>query len=109
MPMKVWIQVLIQNSVPNFEKKNRIGRCPKFDGDAKQTLEIRVEQGEAVRLYISSKQLECEDEINKEQTIFGNKVKYTIFSHSGSFLLVDFNLHIFRVLGIEFILDSRFT
>ena len=62
-----------------------------------------------VRLYISRKQLECEDEINKEQTIFGNKVKYTIFSHSGSFLLVDFNLHIFRVLGIEFILDSRFT
>ena len=87
----------------------KISWGPNFDGDAKQTLEIRVEQGEAVRLYISSKQLECEDEINKEQTIFGNKVKYTIFSHSGSFLLVDFNLHIFRVLGIEFILDSRFT
>ena len=26
------------------------------DGDAKQTLEIRVEQGEAVRLYIRSKE-----------------------------------------------------
>ena len=29
---------------------------PPSNGDAKQTLEIRVEQGEAVRLYIRSKE-----------------------------------------------------
>ena len=40
-----WPELLLQNNMKRhlrIEKKSY--RCPKFDGDAKQTLEIRVER-----------------------------------------------------------------